>query len=176
MIPHAAAHDLGVDFSPAEGVEVRAYGGALLPILGVIRNDKIAFGERSHESRVRITRDLFRPILGMNFLHDLGVVTNLQCAPITCFDNHFSAGFRLKTNVSTDGLCFPARLLPFSMKIPVENELQRLLQNNVICEQRRLVPTLRSIIRCLVATNDVLLYLMVISTAARLQSGQSVTD
>ena len=79
-----------------------------------------------------ITRDLFSPILGMNFLRDLGVVTNLQCSPITCFDNHFSAGFRLKTNVSSDGVCFPARSLPFSMKILVENELQRLLQNNVI--------------------------------------------
>ena len=59
LIPHAAAHDLGVDFSPAEGVEVHAYGGALVSILGVIINAKIAFGERSHESRVLITRDLF---------------------------------------------------------------------------------------------------------------------
>ena len=33
LIPHAAAHDLGVDFSSSEGVEVRAYGSAVVPIL-----------------------------------------------------------------------------------------------------------------------------------------------
>ena len=68
LIPHAAAHDLSVDFSSAEGVEVRAYSSAVVPILRVINNAKIVFGEQSHKSCVLITRNFFRPILGMNFV------------------------------------------------------------------------------------------------------------
>ena len=45
LIPHAAAHDLGVDFLYVKAVEVRVYGGAVVPILVVTNNVKIAFGE-----------------------------------------------------------------------------------------------------------------------------------
>ena len=73
-----------------------------------------------------------KPILGMNFLPHLGFIAVQHCALISCLDNHFAMSFRLKSNAIMDGMHFPARPLPFSMRIMVESELQRLLQWDVI--------------------------------------------
>ena len=43
-----------------------------------------------------------------------------------------SASFHLKSSAIMDSMRFPARPLPFSMRIMVESELQRLLQRDVI--------------------------------------------
>ena len=47
LIPHATVHDrcgfpIYIQYN-AKGVEVRAYGGAVVPILGVINNGKKIF-------------------------------------------------------------------------------------------------------------------------------------
>lgn len=47
-------------------------------------------------------------------------------------DTEVEASFRLKENVSTDGLCYATRSLPFPMKRLVENKLQRLQKLDVI--------------------------------------------
>ena len=104
-------------------IDVWAYGGAKIPISGVIENAPILQGELSHVGRVLVTRDDCKPILGIHFLPHLGCIAIEHCAPINCLDNHFAASFRLRSDAPTDSMRFSARPLPFSMRLMPEAEL-----------------------------------------------------
>jgi len=82
---------------------------------------------------ILISDDDEQPLLGMNFISSLNLLSGLVCSPITLSkDSEFVASFRLKQEASLDGMKHAARTLPFSMKSLVEVELKRLLDLGVI--------------------------------------------
>ena len=64
------------------------------------------------------------------FLPSLQIVQ--ECASLMRSSSGFVASFHLKHDVKTDGMCYPARSLPFSMKMLVKIELKYLLAAGII--------------------------------------------
>lgn len=131
IIPHARAKYLGLQMTNSVLPKVTAFGGFDIPIVGVIDSLDISTPDCSHSGRVLVTAEGATSVLGMDFLIPLGYVS-FSSNPISFSDTNIEASFRLKENVSMDGLCYAARSLPFAMKGMVENELQRLLKLGII--------------------------------------------
>ena len=91
-------------------------------MIGKITNAQIDLNNFSHSGCVLVTDNGMKPILGMDFLPSLQIVK--ECAPLTHDDSGFVASFHLQKNCSMDGMCYPARSLPFLMKALVEVELK----------------------------------------------------
>ena len=130
ILPATLACATQLSIGPAPPQLLRAYGGSQVDIIGRISNAKIFLGNISHQGDILVTTDGLKPILGMDFLPDLRVVK--VCTPLTCDASGFVASFRLRHKHSLDGMCYPARSLPFSMKALVEDELKRLRSRGVI--------------------------------------------
>ena len=131
IIPCVRAESLGLQISNSFSPQVKAFGGFDIPILGTIDSLTISNASCSHSGRVLIAAEGSTSILGMDFLRPLGYIS-LSSNPISFSDTEIEASFRLKDDVSMDGLCYAARSLPFAMKGLVEQELQRLLNLGII--------------------------------------------
>lgn len=115
---------------------LKVYGGLEVPVVGVLKS--VVIKDETGESAIG---DIFvgdagtQSILGMNYIRALipELESNPICNPVICNEtDRFTASFRLKTDASLDGMCYPARSLPFSMKAMVETELKRLLTAGII--------------------------------------------
>ena len=131
IIPHDSAKRLNLKFTESTSPKVTAFGGHDVPVVGVIDSIAISNSTCSHSGRVLITSQGTSAILGMDFMTHLGYVS-FSASPVTFSDAKIEASFRIKENVSLDGLCYAPRSLPFAMKGMVESELQRLLKLGII--------------------------------------------
>ena len=130
IIPASTANVTGFETSNSIGQAVRAYGGGRVTITGRIHDACVTLRGHSHVGTILITADDSRPILGMDFLPHLQLVK--QCSPLITDKFGFTASFRLRSDIKMEGMCYPARSLPFSMKSMVETELKRLLAAKII--------------------------------------------
>ena len=99
-------------------------------MIGKTINAQIDLDNFSHSRCVLVTDDGTKLILSMDFLPSLQIVK--ECAPLTHDDSGFVASFCLRKNCNTDGMCYPACSLPFSMKALVEVGLKRIQLSGVI--------------------------------------------
>jgi len=129
-IPEKLAIASGHTITASHGCHLRAFGGSKPTIKGKLDNVKVEYGMISAIGTILISDDDEQPLLGMNFISSLNLLSGLVCSPITLSkDSEFVASFRLK---QLDGMKHAARTLPFSMKSLVEVELKRLLDLGVI--------------------------------------------
>ena len=136
IIPEDLALSTGSDISSTE-VNVNAYGGTQIPILGCLEDALVVSEGQAHQGLILIAKSGQRPILGMNFIRKFGLIPEIStpkiCSPVTTEENsQFVASFRLKKDVSMVGMKCSPRSLPFSMKTHVETELRRLLAEDII--------------------------------------------
>jgi len=149
ILPQDTVENLGLVFETYSGPYLRAYGGSQVPVLGKIDNASIK-AERTrldHRVSILVTGLGTKAILGMDSLPQLGLVQT-TCAPITVGDE-VTASLRLKSDATLDGMVYPARSLPFSMKVLVEAELKRLLAAGVIerCENPKVAAPIVPVIK-----------------------------
>lgn len=131
-IPKKLAIATGYQVSKSGFCGLRAFGGSKPLIFGKMEDVQIKLGGESAVGTVLISEDHEQALLGMNFIHGLNLL-NGRCCPVTLTeDANFVASFRLKENISLDGMKFAARSLPFSMKSMVETELRRMLDSGII--------------------------------------------
>ena len=132
ILPKDIFKSTGLELSTDAPPVIKAYGGSVIEVLGVINNVTISFESKSHTGKMLVTDVGSTPILGTDFLLPLGFV-EFHTNPISCVNNcDFIASFRIKENASFDGMRFAARSLPFSMKSMVEDEIRRLLREDII--------------------------------------------
>ena len=129
ILPYSLAQKTGLHITSSTQA-LRAYGGGRVNILGKIHSATITLHSCSHCGDLLVTTDGSKPILGMDFLPNLQLVK--ECAPLSHDETGFTASFRLRRDVTTDGMRYPARSLPFSMKALVEQEIKRLLAAGII--------------------------------------------
>ena len=122
IFPASSAASTRLPVEPAPSNVLQAYGGGRVPVISKITNARIDLGNFSHSGCVLVTDDSMKPILSMDFLPSLQIVK--ECAPLTHDDSGFIASFHLQKNCNMDGMHYPARSLPFSMKALVEVELK----------------------------------------------------
>ena len=130
VLPRSLAIQTGLRVGPAPSQVLRAFGGSLVKIFGKISDAEVNCRGKICSGAILVTADGTKPILGMDFLPSLQLVK--ECAPLSQHSSGFTASFRLRSNASTEGMCYPARSLPFSMKVMVEVELKRLLSAGII--------------------------------------------
>lgn len=133
LVPEKLVAATGYTMSEPLGCHLRAFGGFKPDIKGKLIDANIGIGMVSAVGTVLVSGNDEQPLLGMNFIHSLNLLTGITCSPVVLLkDSDFVASFRLKRNASIDGMKYAARSLPFSMKALVEDELRRLLDADVI--------------------------------------------
>ncbi|PAA64507.1 hypothetical protein BOX15_Mlig000968g3 [Macrostomum lignano] len=141
VVPDQIAKSSGLELQPVSQ-KLRSYGGFQATVTSVIYGAKLqVIGGKSASENIYVGHDT-TAILGMNFIPSLDLVRMDQavrvsnehkCLPVVRDQNsNFIASFRLRSGVSMEGMRFPARSLPFSMKSMVETELRRLLASGII--------------------------------------------
>ena len=131
IVPYDTAKRLDLRFIESALPKVTAFGGHDVPVVGLVESLSIFNSSYSHSGRVLITKQGTSAILGLDFMAPLGYISFLS-NPVSFSDAKIEASFRIKENISMDGLSYAPRSLPFSMKGLVENELQRLLKLDII--------------------------------------------
>ena len=127
ILSASSAVSTGLPVEPAPSHILWAYGGGRVPVIGKITNAWIDLSNFSYSGCVLVTD--MKPILDMGFLPNLQIFK--ECA-LTHDDSGFIVSFCLQKNCNTDGMCYSAHSLPFSMKALVEVELKRLQLSGVI--------------------------------------------
>ena len=130
VLPYSLATQTGLIIAPAPRQSLHAFGGGQVNLLGMINNAVISFRNNNYTGDILVAENHTKPILGMDALPSLHLVK--VCSPLLCSNSRFIASFRLLHDASTDGMRYPARSLPFSMKAMVEVELKRLLAEGII--------------------------------------------
>lgn len=133
IIPHNDALSTGFPITRDGLPTIKAFGGSAVPILGAIEKGVVSMGENTHQGRILISKNDSKPILGIDFLVPMGFLP-ISVNPIIQDDKSakLMASFRLKHDVHFDGMSYAARSLPFSMKQLVEDELNRLIKEDII--------------------------------------------
>ena len=130
ILPYSLAVKSGLTVSRVSSAVLRVYGGGKVDVLGKIRSAIVTFNGQSHSGDILVTANDTRPNPGMDSLSSLQFVR--ECAPLTKSSSGFVVSFRLQHDVKTDGMCYPSKSLPFSMKTLFEVETKRLLAAGII--------------------------------------------
>ena len=112
IIPEDIAAILDFEISSTDKI-VRAYGGQKIRILGCLDNATIKLRGKVAHGSILVAETGQRSILGMDFIRKFGLVSESSfCAPVTTdVNSQFLASFRLKKDVSIDGMkCSPRSL------------------------------------------------------------------
>ena len=131
LLPKDLLSRTGLRMSTNNIPRITAYGGSKISVVGLVNDVSFSHAGKSHVGRIVITEECTTPILGMDYLVPLGLL-QFQSNPIAYDDHSFIASFRLKKDISFDGMCHAPRSLPFSMKAIVETEILRLLKEDII--------------------------------------------